>query len=61
MNPPSPSWGRAIAEAVQWVLVDPWYLLFPGTALFLLTFGFNLVGDGLASALQPRAKKAATA
>lgn len=61
MNPPSPSWGRAIAEAVQWVLVDPWYLLFPGTALFLLTFGFNLVGDGLASALQTRAKKAATA
>ena len=59
MNPPSPSWGRAIADAVQWVLVDPWYLLFPGIALFLLTFGFNLVGDGLASARQPRASKKA--
>lgn len=54
MNPPTPSWGRSISDAVQWTLVDPWYLLFPGFALFLLTFGFNLLGDGLAQELEPR-------
>lgn len=54
MNPPTPSWGRSISDAVQWTLVDPWYLLFPGLALFLLTFGFNLLGDSLAAMLEPR-------
>ncbi|WP_240539213.1 ABC transporter permease [Bifidobacterium sp. SO1] len=54
MNPPTPSWGRSISDAVQWALVDPMYLLFPGMALFLLTFGFNLLGDGLSDAIDPR-------
>lgn len=54
MNPPTPSWGRSISDAVQWALVDPAYLLFPGGALFLLTFGFNLLGDGLSDAIDPR-------
>lgn len=54
MNPPTPSWGRSISDAVQWALVDPMYLLFPGGALFLLTFGFNLLGDGLSDAIDPR-------
>ena len=35
-------------------LVDPMYLIFPGAALFLLTFGFNLLGDGLSDAIDPR-------
>ena len=54
MNPPTPSWGRSISDAVQWALVDPMYLIFPGAALFLLTFGFNLLGDGLSDAIDPR-------
>lgn len=54
LNPPTPSWGRSIADAVQWALVDPMYLLFGGGALFLLTFGFNLLGDGLSDAIDPR-------
>ena len=54
MNPPTPSWGRSISDAVQWALVDPMYLIFPGGALFLLTFGFNLLGDGLNDLINPR-------
>lgn len=54
INPPTPSWGRSISDAVQWVMVDPMYLLFPGAALFLVTLGFNLLGDGLSDALDPR-------
>ena len=50
INPPTPSWGRSISDAVAWVMVDPMYLLFPGAALFLVTLGFNLLGDGLADA-----------
>ncbi|MEV6560606.1 ABC transporter permease [Nocardia sp. NPDC051756] len=47
---PTPSWGRSIGDAVAWVQTDPWFLIFPGIALVLLTLGFNLVGDGLRNA-----------
>ncbi|MBO3723590.1 ABC transporter permease [Actinomyces bowdenii] len=52
--PPTPSWGRTIGSAISWVATDPWYLLVPGTALFLVTLAFNLFGDGLRDALDPR-------
>ncbi len=52
--PPTPSWGRSIGSAVAWVATDPWYLLFPGLALFGVTLAFNLFGDGLRDALDPR-------
>ncbi|WP_245574724.1 ABC transporter permease [Actinomyces dentalis] len=52
--PPTPSWGRSIGSAITWVSTDPWYLLFPGAALFLVTLAFNLFGDGLRDALDPR-------
>ncbi len=52
--PPTPSWGRSIGSAVTWVSTDPWYLLVPGTALFVVTLAFNLFGDGLRDALDPR-------
>ncbi|MER7555298.1 ABC transporter permease [Nocardioides sp. NPDC126508] len=54
VTPPTPSWGRTIANAVSWIQVDPWYLLAPGAALFLLTLGFNMLGDGLRDAYDPR-------
>jgi peptide/nickel transport system permease protein len=52
--PPTPAWGRTIGTAVAWIATDPWYLLAPAGALFLVTFAFNLVGDGLRDALDPR-------
>ncbi|MDO4901843.1 ABC transporter permease [Actinomyces sp.] len=52
--PPTPSWGRAIGSAVTWVSTDPWYLMFPGAALLTVTLAFNLFGDALRDALDPR-------
>jgi peptide/nickel transport system permease protein len=52
--PPTPAWGRTIGTAVAWIATDPWYLLWPAGALFLVTFAFNLFGDGLRDALDPR-------
>jgi peptide/nickel transport system permease protein len=52
--PPTPSWGREISSAIAWVAVDPWYLLAPGLALFLVTLALNTFGDGLRDALDPR-------
>ena len=52
--PPTPAWGRTIGTAVAWIATDPWYLLAPAAALFLVTFAFNLLGDGLRDALDPR-------
>jgi peptide/nickel transport system permease protein len=51
---PTPSWGRTIGTAVSWVQTDPMYLVFPGAALFIVTLAFNLLGDGLRDALDPR-------
>jgi len=52
--PPTPSWGRTIGEAVGWVQITPMYLVFPGAALFLITLAFNVLGDGLRDALDPK-------
>jgi peptide/nickel transport system permease protein len=52
--PPTPAWGRTISTAIAWIATDPWYLLAPASALFLVTFAFNLLGDGLRDALDPR-------
>jgi peptide/nickel transport system permease protein len=52
----TPSWGRMLSDAtVQGVYtVAPWMMIFPGLLLFMTTFAFNLVGDGLRDALDPR-------
>jgi peptide/nickel transport system permease protein len=54
--PGTPSWGRMIADATdgQLYLVAWWLLFFPGMALVLTTLAFNLLGDGLRDALDPR-------
>jgi peptide/nickel transport system permease protein len=54
--PPTPSWGRTIGEAISWVQTDPMFLVFPGAALSLVTLAFNLFGDGLRDALDPRTR-----
>ncbi|GAA4162907.1 ABC transporter permease [Gryllotalpicola daejeonensis] len=55
--PPTPSWGRAIGDAVAWFSTDPAYLAFPGGALFLITLALNAFGDGLRDALDPRVNR----
>ncbi|MDR7275206.1 ABC transporter permease [Catenuloplanes atrovinosus] len=55
--PPTPSWGRSIGDAISWVQLDPMYLIFPGGALFAATLSFNLLGDGLRDALDPKLRE----
>jgi peptide/nickel transport system permease protein len=52
----TPSWGAMIAEASGQFPDTWWYMLFPGLALLLTVLAFNLVGDGLQDALNPRRK-----
>jgi peptide/nickel transport system permease protein len=54
---PDPSWGRMIADAVGSFDTQWWLMLFPGTALLVTVLAFNLVGDGLQDALNPRTAK----
>jgi len=54
LQPPAPSWGSMLDVARQFLSQAPWMALFPGIAIFLVVFGFNLLGDGLRDALDPR-------
>jgi peptide/nickel transport system permease protein len=45
--PPLPSWGLMIAEGKDYMFFDPWVIMVPGIALFVLVLGINLLGDGL--------------
>jgi peptide/nickel transport system permease protein len=49
--PPLPSWGLMIAEGKDYMFFSPWVIMIPGTALFILVLGINLVGDGLRNLL----------
>jgi peptide/nickel transport system permease protein len=54
--PPTPTWGGMLSDAVQWATVDPWFMLFPGLAIFITVLAFNLFGDGLRDAFDPRSR-----
>ena len=54
VQPPDPAWGSMLRTAYQYMQLDPWYSLFPGTAIFVTVLGFNLLGDGIRQALDPR-------
>ncbi|MGZ6643351.1 MAG: ABC transporter permease [Solirubrobacteraceae bacterium] len=54
VQPPTASWGAMIADAVEIFDTAWWYMTFPGVALLLTVLAFNLVGDGLQDALNPR-------
>jgi peptide/nickel transport system permease protein len=54
INPPQASWGEMIAEATPIFNTAWWYFAFPGGALLLTVLAFNLVGDGIRDALDPR-------
>jgi len=51
---PTASWGQTLADAARWATADPFFMVVPGTALFLTVLAFNLLGDGLRDALDPR-------
>ena len=53
-QPPAPSWGSMLNVARNFLSQAPWMAIWPGTAIFLVVMGFNLVGDGLRDALDPR-------
>jgi peptide/nickel transport system permease protein len=57
VQPPSPSWGEMLAKATSIFDVAWWFLFFPGMALLLTVLAFNLVGDGLQDALNPKGTK----
>lgn len=57
LQPPNPSWGSMLNTAKNFMNQAPWMSVFPGAAIFLAVLGFNLLGDGLRDALDPRQEK----
>ena len=56
IQPPTPEWGAMLSAGRSYIR-DYWHLtLFPGLAIMLTVYGFNLLGDGLRDALDPRLK-----
>jgi peptide/nickel transport system permease protein/oligopeptide transport system permease protein len=55
VRPPTPSWGQMLSDAVTTYQIDPTFMVVPGVALFITVMAFNLLGDGLRDALDPRA------
>jgi peptide/nickel transport system permease protein/oligopeptide transport system permease protein len=53
-QPPTPSWGSMISDGRDFLRTAPWISLFPGLAIGLVVLGFNLFGDGLRDAMDPR-------
>jgi len=53
-QPPAPSWGSMLNAAQRFLVNAPWMAVWPGLAIFLTVLSFNLVGDGLRDALDPR-------
>jgi ABC-type dipeptide/oligopeptide/nickel transport system permease subunit len=57
VQPPTSSWGQMISDATPIFAEAWWYMFFPGMALLLTVLAFNLVGDAMQDALNPRSKK----
>ena len=53
-QPPSPSWGSMLNSAQRFLVSAPWMAFWPGLSIFLIVMSFNLLGDGLRDALDPR-------
>jgi peptide/nickel transport system permease protein len=54
---PTPSWGNLLATAPDYYLTQPWLMVWPGVAVLLATLAFNLLGDGLRDAFDPRSTR----
>ena len=55
--PPTAEWGSMLQNSLQWAQMAPHVMIVPGLALMLVVFGFNVLGDGLRDAMDPRLKK----
>ena len=55
-QPPAPSWGSMLNSAQRFLTTAPWMAVWPGLAIFLAVLSFNLLGDGLRDALDPRTR-----
>ncbi len=53
---PEPEWGKMLADSREYIQKAPWTVIFPGLSIMLTVLGFNLIGDGLRDALDPRMK-----
>ena len=56
IRPPRATWGGMLSDATQWYQLDPAFMLAPGLAIFVTVLAFNLLGDGLRDALDPRSR-----
>ncbi len=56
IQPPSPEWGALLSAAQSYIFTSPYLLFFPGIFIVLSSLSFNLVGDGLTDALDPKLK-----
>jgi len=56
-QPPTPEWGRMLSDAQKYILTSPYIAIFPGVAIALTVIGFNLAGDGLRDAFDPKGKR----
>jgi len=54
---PTPEWGALVSAGREYIRVQPWLITFPGLAIMITVLGFNLLGDGLRDALDPKLKK----
>ena len=57
IQPPTPSWGTMVADGRDYLLSAWWIATFPGLAIALVVLGFNLVGDGVRDAMDPRGEE----
>jgi peptide/nickel transport system permease protein len=57
VEPPTPSWGQMLSDAGTYFEIDPMYLILPGLAIFISVLAFNLFGDGLHDALDPKGQR----
>jgi dipeptide transport system permease protein len=56
-QPPTPEWGSMLASALEFIQRAPWVVTFPGLMILITVLAFNLMGDGLRDALDPRLKR----
>jgi dipeptide transport system permease protein len=56
-QPPTPEWGSMLSSALEFIQRAPWVVTFPGLAILITVLAFNLMGDGLRDALDPKLKR----
>ena len=57
IQPPTPEWGSMLSSARQYIRNYPYLVIYPGLAIMISVAAFNLFGDGLRDALDPRMKR----